>query len=144
MFGWLRRLFRRDKAANNAPELSAPKPADIGVVPYGGEASIRTAVVNRRQEQQLQEARALSRQSPELSVSQAHAALNEEHDEGPRAEIIIQPADGMALPVLPADLAPETTAVPSLSEDYEPTRRLPPLSERTDQPSRGPKKRWPA
>lgn len=128
MFEWLRRLFRRKKAAPPAPGLT---PAELGVVPqgYDNEAGVRTSIVNRAQQKQLQEARALVQENPELTFSQAHAALSLK-DEGPRAEIVIQPEDGMALPILPADLAPETMAIPRVADDFEVTRRLPPLSER--------------
>lgn len=132
MFQWLLRLFRRKKAAPPAP---APSPSAHAVIPFDepSEARIETRLVSRAQAKQLEEAKELAKQSNDLTLSQAHAVLTVK-DEGPRAEIIVQPVDGMALPVLPADLAPETTAVPSVrsleGDDAEATRRLPPLSER--------------
>lgn len=138
MFQWLLRLFGFRKAEPK-PATPAPHPSTIAVVPYDAESEVRiqTEIVSRTQEKQLDEARRMVQQNHELTLSQAHAALHT-RDEGPRAEIVVEPEDGMALPVLPADLAPETTAIPRLDpEEQEPTRRLPSLAERGEaDPSR--------
>jgi hypothetical protein len=42
---------------------------------------------------------------------------------------VIQSKDGTDLPVLPADLAPKTTAIPRAVDDTEATLRLPQISE---------------
>jgi hypothetical protein len=102
---------------------------------------IQTEIVSRTQHKQLDEARRATDENPELTLSQAHAALHL-RDVEPRAEIVIEPEDGMALPVLPADLAPETMAIPRLEPDeQEPTRRLPSLSERGEAGPPGRKRR---
>jgi hypothetical protein len=143
MWNWLRRVFGRKEPA---PDIRA---ADIAVVPVGygedAEKSVPTLLVPRqsstptptpraRREAAPAEAtmrvRPLARNRAEPSTPQAAAALTPPAEEGPRAEIVIQPEDGTGLPVLPADLAPETTAIPRLVDDAEVTRRLPPLSER--------------
>jgi hypothetical protein len=129
MFQWLLRLFRRKKEVSQEPTVHA---ADLAVIPYDdpSEARIDTRLVGRAQAKQIEEAKAMVLQSHDLTLSQAHAVLSVK-DEGPRAEVVVQPEDGMAVPILPADLAPQTVAVPRVApEDAEATRRLPPLSER--------------
>jgi hypothetical protein len=132
MFQWLIRLFQRKKAAPKEPGIH---PSELAVIPQGydnpSEARIETRLVSRAQAKQIEEAREMVKQSNhDLTLSQAHAVLSAK-DEGPRAEMVVEPADGMSLPILPADLAPETVAVPRLpQDDAEATRRLPPLSER--------------
>lgn len=145
MFQWLLRLFRRKQAEpqSAATPTAAPHPSTIAVVPYGNDSEVRiqTEIVSRTQHKQLDEARRATDENPELTLSQAHAALHL-RDVEPRAEIVIEPEDGMALPVLPADLAPETMAIPRLEPDeQEPTRRLPSLSERGEAGPPGRKRR---
>jgi hypothetical protein len=137
MWEWLRnflsRLFQRWRP-------TPQEPYTLGAIPDGEEAErdIRTALVNN---QRLEKAQHISRQSPDLSLSQAHAALSF-YEEGPRAEFVIQPKDGLAIPVLPADLAPETIALsPLRDEDIDATRRLPSLSTPQSNPTRAIKRR---
>jgi hypothetical protein len=127
-FQWLLRLFQRKKEVPPEPMLQA---SEMAVIPYDepSEHRIETYMLNRAQSKQGEEAREMVKQSHDLTLSQAHAVLSLK-EEGPRANMVVQPADGMALPILPADLAPETVAIPRLEPDPEATRRLPPLSER--------------
>lgn len=102
MFAWLRRLFRRKDAALEVAEPT-PKPSEIAVVPFS-EDSIRTEIVNRHHERMYatsdsQQAKAMSQLNPDLSLSQAQAVLASA-ESGPRAEIVVMPDDGMAVPVL--------------------------------------------
>ena len=137
MFQWLLRLFRRKKDSSQEPMLH---PSELAVIPQGyddpSEARVETRLVSRAQAKQIEEAKEMVKHSHDLTLSQAHAVLSVKED-GPRAEVVVQPEDGMALPILPADLAPQTVAVPRVpQEDPEATRRLPPLSERVGKNNR--------
>ena len=129
-FQWLLRLFQRKK---EAPQTPMPHASELAVIPYDepSEHRIETRMLTRAQAKQVEEAREMVKQSHDLTLSQAHAVLSFRDDDGSRANVVVQPDDGMAMPILPADLAPETVAVPRVqSDDSEATRRLPSLSER--------------
>ena len=136
-FQWLLRLFQRKK---EVPQEPIPPASELAVIPYDepSEHRIETRMLNRAQAKQVEEAREMVKQSHDLTLSQAHAVLSFKDDDSSRANVVVQPDDGMALPILPADLAPQTVAVPRLpqQEDPEATRRLPPLSERAGKSNR--------
>jgi hypothetical protein len=133
-FQWLLRLFQRKKEVPQE-QMHA---SELAVIPYDepSEHRIETRMLTRAQAKQVEEAQEMVKQSHDLTLSQAHAVLSLK-DEGPRANVVVQPDDGMAMPILPADLAPETVAISRVQlEDPEATRRLPPLSERVGKGNR--------
>lgn len=72
-------------------------------------------------EEQIEQAKELTAQSENLMLTQPNTAK----EEAQRTEIVVQPQGGMSLPVLPSDLAPQTTTTPRVEpEATDATRGL--------------------